>query len=156
MTCIRQIIEASPERIYQAFTNSAELVAWLPPGKMTGRIHSFDLREGGGYSISLFYPPDEKEMRGKTTEHEDRVQVRFVELSHPHRIVEAVRFVTTDPALLGEMRMIINLVPVVGGGTEVVMFFEDLPAGMRPEDNAEGARLSLKQLASHVANSQTN
>ena len=82
-------------------------------------------------------------------------QVRFVELSYPHRIVEGVRFVTTDPALLGEMRMTISLIPMADG-TEVVMLFEDLPTGVRPQYNAEGARLSLEQLDGHVATSQTN
>jgi hypothetical protein len=68
---------------------------------MTGEIHEFDARIGGGYCISLFYPPDERAFRGKTSDGEDMVNVRFVELGLPHRIVEAVRFVTTDPAFLG-------------------------------------------------------
>jgi hypothetical protein len=33
------------------------------------------------------------------------VNVRFVELAPPRRIVEAVNFVTTDPAFFGEMTM---------------------------------------------------
>ena len=155
MMCSRRTIKSAPERLYQAFTDPAELAAWLPPGNMAGRIHRFDLREGGGYSMSLFYPPDEKETRGKIAADEDRVEVRFVELSYPHRIVEAVRFVTTDPALFGEMRMTISLVPMTDG-MDVVMLFEDLPAGLQPEDNAEGARLSLEQPDGHVATSQTN
>jgi hypothetical protein len=28
------------------------LVAWLPPARMTGRIHAFDARVGGGYRMS--------------------------------------------------------------------------------------------------------
>ncbi|HEV7992355.1 MAG TPA: hypothetical protein VGP25_11065 [Gemmatimonadaceae bacterium] len=35
----------------------------------------------------------------------------------------------------------------VTAGTEVTMPFEHLPGGLRPEDNDEGARLSLAQLA---------
>ena len=66
-----------------------------------------------------------------------------------------VRFVTTDPALLGGIRMTISLLPMADGA-EVVMLFEDLPAGVRPQDNAEGARLSLEQLDGHVATSPTN
>ena len=35
----------------------------------------------------------------------------------------------------------------VAGGTEVTLAFDDIPPGVRPEDNDEGARLSLAQLA---------
>jgi hypothetical protein len=66
---------------------------------MTGEIHEFDARVGGGYRMSLFYPPDERVFRGKTSDSEDMVNVRFVELAPPHRIVEAVSFVTTDACL---------------------------------------------------------
>jgi hypothetical protein len=48
--------------------------------------------------MSLFHPPDERPFPGKTSGREDMVNVRFVELAPPRRIVEAVRFVTTDPA----------------------------------------------------------
>jgi len=33
------------------------------------------------------------------------------------------------------------------GGTEVTMLFENLPAGVRPEDNETGTRQSLQKLA---------
>jgi len=33
------------------------------------------------------------------------------------------------------------------GGTEVAILFEQTPAGIRPEDNDAGARLSLEKLA---------
>src|SRR5215471_3154792 len=51
-----------------------------------------------GYRIPLFYPGGESALRGKTSEQEDRVDVRFVKLERPRRIVEAVNFITTDPA----------------------------------------------------------
>ncbi|MFX7747682.1 SRPBCC domain-containing protein, partial [Acinetobacter baumannii] len=77
---------------------------------------------------------------------EDMVEVRFIELTPARRIVEAIRFVTTDPALLGEMTMTVSF-DAVAGGTEVTLLFTNLPAGLRPEDNDAGARLSLEQLA---------
>jgi uncharacterized protein YndB with AHSA1/START domain len=141
-----RLITASPAQIYQAFIDAAALVAWLPPGEMTGTIHELDARVGGGYRMSLFYPPDEQKFRGKTSEREDMVEVRFVELAPPRRIVEAINFVTTDPALLGEMTMTATF-DEVPGGTEVTLVFENLPPGVRPEDNEAGAQLSLAQLA---------
>jgi len=141
-----RIIRASPEDIYAAFMDPAILVQWLPPAEMTGRIDSFEPREGGGYVMSLFYPPDEQVFRGKTTEREDRVEVRFVTLDPPRRIVEAVHFVSDDPTFHGEVIHDIALAEVAGG-TEVTLTFDGLPPGIRPEDNDEGARLSLQQLA---------
>ena len=126
-----RVIRATPEELYGAFLDPAALVAWLPPAGMTGRMHTCDARVGGGYEMSLYYPPDERSFRGKTSDREDRVAVRFVELAPPRRIVEAVRFVSDDPAYGGEM----------------TLTFDDLPPGLRPEDNDAGARASLEQLA---------
>lgn len=141
-----RLIRAAPEEIYQAFMDPAVLVQWLPPAEMTGVLHAFDGRVGGGYEMSLFYPPNEQSFAGKTAAREDRVRVRFVELSPPHRIVEAITFVTIDPALHGEMVMIATFEPATHG-TEVSLTFQNLPPGLRAEDNDAGARLSLGQLA---------
>src|SRR6476469_5821880 len=100
-----RVIRAQPEKLYDAFIDPAALLGWLPPAEMSGEIHEFDARVGGGYRMSLFYPPTERVIRGKTSDREDMVNVRFVELAPPRRIVEAVSFVTTDQAFFGEMTM---------------------------------------------------
>ena len=141
-----RIIKASPEKLYEAFMDPAILITWLPPGKMTGKLHAFDGRVGGGFRLSLFYPPDDSSFRGKTTEKEDLSEVRFVELVPQRKIVEAVTFVTDDPALKGEMTITVTF-DEVPGGTEVTFACTDLPPGLRAEDNDEGARQSLEQLA---------
>jgi uncharacterized protein YndB with AHSA1/START domain len=141
-----RIIKARPEALYEAFMDPAILATWLPPGGMTGKIHEFDARVGGGYRMSLFYPPDERAFRGKTSEKEDMVKVRFVELIAASKIVEAVTFVTADPALKGEMTIAVTF-SEVPGGTEVTFLCTNLPPGLRPEDNEAGSRLSLEQLA---------
>ncbi|TXL81742.1 ATPase [Vineibacter terrae] len=144
-----QVIKARPEAVYAAFMDAAALMAWLPPAQMTARMHAFDARVGGGYRMSLFYPPDEQAFHGKTADKEDMVDVRFMALAPPHRIVQAVRFVTADPAFAGGMTMTVTLDPVPDG-TAVTLSFENLPPGLRPEDNDAGARLSLAQLARFV------
>jgi uncharacterized protein YndB with AHSA1/START domain len=141
-----RIIKARPEELYAAFMDPAALVAWLPPAEMTGEIHEFDARVGGGYRMSLFYPPTERSSRGKTSDKEDMVTVRFVELAPARRIVEGVKFVTTDPALFVEMTIEITF-EQVSGGTEVTFLCTNLPPGLRAEDNEAGSRLSLEQLA---------
>jgi uncharacterized protein YndB with AHSA1/START domain len=146
LTRTSRIIKASSETLYQAFMDPAALVEWLPPAKMTGKIHVFDARVGGGYRMSLFYPPSEPSFRGKTSDREDMVDVRFVEQLPPRRIVEAVKFVSADPALHGEMTIVVTFEDVLGG-TEGGFLCRNLPPGLRAEDHGAGTRLSLEQLA---------
>src|SRR5258707_5506329 len=118
-----RVIKASREALYRAFTDPAALAVWLAPGEMTGKIHEFDARVGGGYRMSLFYPSSEQVYRGKTSEREDRFTARFVELTPLSRIVEAISFDSADPAFAGEMTMVVTLAER-GDGTEVTIAFE--------------------------------
>jgi uncharacterized protein YndB with AHSA1/START domain len=144
-----RVIKASREALYRAFTDPAALAVWLAPGEMTGKIHEFDARVGGGYRMSLFYPSSEQVYRGKTSEREDRFTARFVELTPLSRIVEAISFDSVDPAFLGEMTMTVTF-EERDGGTEVTILFENIPPGIRPEDNEAGSRSSLEKLARYV------
>src|SRR6266581_5050645 len=93
-----KFIKATPEALYRAFTDPAALAVWLAPGDMTGEVHSFDYRIGGGYQMSLYYPSSEKTFRGKTREREDRYIVFLMKRRPPRRIVEAITFDAVDPA----------------------------------------------------------
>jgi uncharacterized protein YndB with AHSA1/START domain len=142
-------IKATPEALYQAFTDPAALAVWFAPGDMIGEVHSFDGRVGGGYQMSLYYPSSEQTPRGKTREREDRYTARFVELTPPRRIVEAIIFDSVDPAFSGEMIMVVTF-EAEDGGTTVSIFFKDIPSGIRPEDNEAGTQLTLEKLARFV------
>jgi uncharacterized protein YndB with AHSA1/START domain len=144
-----RVIKASREALYRAFTDPVALAVWLSPEGMTGKVHEFDGRVGGGYRMSLFYPSSEQVYRGKTSEREDRFTARFVELTPPTRIVEAITFDSTDPAFAGEMTMVVTF-EERDGGTEVTLLFENIPSGIRPEDNDAGTRSSLEKLARYV------
>lgn len=141
-----KVINAPREALYRAFTDPAALAVWLSPGEMTGEVHEFDARVGGGYRMSLYYPSSELAHRGKTSEREDRFTARFVVLTPPTRIVQAITFDSVDPAFSGEMTMVATLEEKCGG-TEVTILFERIPIGIRPEDNDAGARSSLEKLA---------
>jgi uncharacterized protein YndB with AHSA1/START domain len=142
-------IKATPEALYGAFTDPAALAVWLAPGDMTGEIHRFDCRVGGGYQMSLYYPSSEKTFRGKTKDREDRYTARFVELTPPSRIVEAITFDAVDAAFSGEMIMVVTF-EAEDGGTTVSIVFKDIPSGIRPEDNEAGTQSSLEKLARYV------
>lgn len=143
-----RVIKAPREAVYRAFMDPAALAVWLSPEGMTGRVHEFDGRVGGGYRMSLFYPSSEKVSRGKTSEREDRFTARFVELT-PSRIVQAITFDSMDPAFSGEMTMVVTFEDR-NGGTEVTILFERIPPGIRPEDNDAGTRSSLEKLARYI------
>ena len=142
-------IRASQEALYRAFTDPAALAVWLAPDAMTGEVHRFDYRVGGGYEMSLYYPSSDETDRGKTSAREDRYTARFVELVPPERIVEAITFDTVDPAFSGEMMMEVTL-EAEEGGTMVSIFFKDIPPSIRPEDNEAGTASSLERLARYV------
>ncbi|HEU5384206.1 MAG TPA: SRPBCC domain-containing protein [Ktedonobacteraceae bacterium] len=142
-------IKATPEALYSAFTNPAALAAWLVPGDMTGEVHQFDCRVGGGYQMSLYYPASDTASRGKTRGREDRYTARFVELTPARKIVEAITFDTSDPAFQGEMIMEVTL-EAEDDGTTVSLLFKNIPSGIRPQDNEAGTQSSLEKLARYV------
>lgn len=74
---------------------------WQAPGDMTAKVHNFDLRVGGGYEMSLFYPDSEKVMQGKTRGKEDRFTAKFIELIQNKKIVQAVNFESPNPDFSG-------------------------------------------------------
>ncbi len=147
-----RFVKAPREAVYQAFTDPTALAVWLVPGEMTGWFLYFEARAGGVYRLSVLYPASDNVNRGKFGEREDRYTARFVELTPPSRIVEAINFDSADPAFSGEMTMIATF-EERGGGTEVAILFEHIPSGIRPEDNEAGSRSSLEKLARYVEES---
>jgi uncharacterized protein YndB with AHSA1/START domain len=140
------VIAASPERVYAAFVDPRALETWMAPGDWTARMIAFDYRVGGSYTMAISAPPEEAEYAAKSSGREDRYTARFIELSPPQRIVEAITFDTGDPAFMGEMTLIVTL-DEQGEQTAVTMAFENLPSGVNPADNDLGTRLSLEKLA---------
>jgi uncharacterized protein YndB with AHSA1/START domain len=141
-----RIIKASPHSIYRALMDPEALAAWRPPEGMTGEMLAFDGREGGRYRMSLTYIGTGHDLRGKTTEHADVVEGRFLELVPDLRVVEVVEFESDDPAFAGAMT-ITTALAAVPGGTEVAIRCENVPDGIRPEDHQEGLASTLANLA---------
>jgi uncharacterized protein YndB with AHSA1/START domain len=135
--------------VYRAIVDPDALAKWLPPGDMTGVVHAFDAREGGSFRLSLRYREGERSMHGKTSETTDTVEGRFVKLVPNEKIVWATEFDSTNPAFAGEMIVSWILAPS-GSGTEVTVLCENIPPGIRPEDNEEGSRSSLAKLAAFL------
>ena len=148
-TSVSRIIQASRPIVYKAFLDADVLVQWLPPQGMRGEIHRFEPHVSGAFDMTLVYQAEEDRGAGKSADDRDTFQGRFVELVPDERIVWAIEFESDDPANAGTMRLVWDLRDVVSG-TEVTVLTENLPPGIRPEDNEEGSRLSLANLAALV------
>lgn len=143
-----RVIAAPPDRIYAALVDPEALTAWLPPEGMSGRFEHFDVRPGGSYRMVLTYA-DVSTARGKATANSDVVEGRFVDIAPGVRVVQAVDFVSDDPAYAGTMTMTWEIT-VVDGGTRVDIRADDVPAGISAEDHAAGLASSLANLATYV------
>ena len=143
-----RVIGASPEALYRAFIDPASLICWLPPSGMKAEIQRFEPRAGGTYRMVLTYE-GAAHTRGKSSEHSDVVEGRFVELVPNVRIVQEVDFESDDPAFAGTMRMTWSLA-AVAGGTETAIACENVPDGITRGDHAMGLKSSLENLAAFV------
>jgi uncharacterized protein YndB with AHSA1/START domain len=139
---------APPERVYAALIDPAALTTWLPPSGMTARFDHFDLRPGGSYRLVLTYI-DDSGAPGKASVDTDIVDARFVDVVPGVRVVQAVDFVSDDPAFEGTMTMTWQ-VTAVEDGTRVDITAADVPDGISAEDHAAGLESSLDNLATYV------
>src|ERR1700750_796068 len=143
-----RVIAASPGRVWAALLDPGALLAWLPPGGMTGRFERFDARPGGAYRMGLAFPATSG-APGKTTADSDVVEARFVDIVPGERVIQAVDFVSDDPAYAGTMTMT-WAVTAADAGTRVDIVAEDVPDGISAEDHAAGLSSSLTNLAAYV------
>lgn len=148
-TPIARIVKAPRPKVYAAFLDPEALAQWFAPDSMRIQVHTFESREGGQFRISLRYQNAEDAERGKTDGGTDTYHGRFVKLIPNELIVEAIEFETQAPEFAGEMTMTVKFADA-DGGTEVFLSYENVPSGIRPEDNAEGSRQSLRKLAAFV------
>lgn len=144
-----RLIRAPVKRVYRAFTDPDALMRWLPPEGMRGEMIAFDARSGGGYRMALHYEDAQHGVAGKSFEHADIVEARFLELVPGHRIVQSAEFESDDPAFAGTMRMTWTFEPAERG-TRVAIVCENVPGGIRKADHDAGLRSSLANLAALV------
>jgi uncharacterized protein YndB with AHSA1/START domain len=144
-----RVIAATPDRVYTALVDPEALVVWLPPAGMAGTFERFDARPGGSYRMVLTYA-DASASRGKTTPGSDIVESRFIDLVPGVRVVQAVDFVSDDPAYAGTMTMRRELARV-HGGTRVDIIADDVPDGIDATEHAAGLASSLTNLTEYLA-----
>ena len=53
---IEILIQASPERVYQAWTDPGQLIRWYAPEGCSIRFKELDIREGGNFHSCIHNP----------------------------------------------------------------------------------------------------
>lgn len=146
---IAQTVPFEPARVWAALVDPDALLGWLPPAGARGRFEHVDLRPGGRYRLVLtFAAPGPG--GAKSSADEDVVDVRIIEIVPGERLVQAVDFVSDDPAFGGTMTMTWSL-SQAPGGTRVEFRADDVPPGISAEDHRTGMASSLAQLGTWVA-----
>jgi uncharacterized protein YndB with AHSA1/START domain len=143
-TRLTQHVNAPRTNVYRALLDARAVATWMVPNGMTSHVHEFDGREGGSFCISLTY--DTPTGTGKTTAHTDTYHGRFVKLVPNERVVEVMKFETTNDSLRGEMTITFTLTEA-DGGTNILGVHENVPPGVAPADNETGWRMALEKLA---------
>ncbi|MDT7845299.1 SRPBCC domain-containing protein [Streptomyces justiciae] len=137
-------MKAPRAAVYRMLVDADALAKWRVPHGMTSQVHAFEAREGGAFRISLTY--DLPTGTGKSGSHTDTYHGRFLKLVPDELVVEEFEFETGDPALRGTMAMTTTLTEV-DGGTEVVVLHEGIPDAVPADQNEEGTRMALANLA---------
>ncbi|WP_227380101.1 SRPBCC family protein [Haladaptatus halobius] len=140
---VTRVIEAPPNRVYEAFVNPDELATWLPPEGFSAEIHEFDATEGGTFRMSFNADIEELESYAHT------FHGTYEELSPGERIVYTEEFESDDPGMAGEMTTTVTFEDVPDG-TEVTARQAGIPEAISPEDANEGWNDSLENLADIV------
>src|SRR5262249_32153429 len=97
-----RVMAAPPGRVWAALVDPEALLAWLPPGEMRGGSGRFAARPGGWYRMVL-PSSDASGAPGRATAESDIVDARFVDIVPGERVIQAVDFVSDDPAYAGTM-----------------------------------------------------
>ncbi len=135
---LHRVLGAPPERVYRAFLDPDALVKWLPPFGFTGKVHTADVRVGGGYKMSF---------TNFTTKNSHSFSASYLELKPNERIIYTNKF--DDPNLPGEMKVTITFNEVMCG-TELKIIQAGVPDAIPAEMCYLGWQESLTALAQLV------
>ena len=127
---------APRERVFQAFTDPAQLARWWGPQGFTNTIHQFDLRPGGAWRLTM-RAPNGAEFANYST---------FLEIAPPERIV----FQHLEPVHGFRMTMLFT---ASAGGTTLTwrMLFDSADEAARVRSFIVAANEeNFHRLASHL------
>ncbi len=131
---LHRVIAAPPERVYRAFTDADALVKWMAPHGFTAKVHSLDVRVGGGYKMSF---------TNFSTKNGHSFGGTYVEVKPNELLKYTDKF--DDPNMPGQMQMTISFRPVMCG-TELKITQEGIPDAIPVEMCYLGWQQSLDMM----------
>jgi glutathione S-transferase len=132
---VRRTINASAERLFQAWTEPAQLRQWWGPAGVDCTGAEVDLRAGGAYRIANRFPD------GRIV----WITGKFEEIDAPRRLVYTWQI---DPASVPE-RVTIQFEPR-GNATEVIVTHERIETRAAREEHARGWHACLEGLGKYA------
>jgi uncharacterized protein YndB with AHSA1/START domain len=145
-TTVTGLVRAPRSEVYRALVDAAAVAAWRVPDDMTAEVLEFDAREGGRFRVRLRYDDGHS---GKTDGDGDVYSGFFDRLVPDEQVVEVIEFETDDDTVQGSMTLTTTL-REVDEGTLVELVHEGIPDGIPPDQNEEGTRMALANLAAYV------
>ena len=122
---IERTIAASPERIFDAFTDPAQLVKWWWPNGFTCPSADVDLRVGGAYRIAMEWP----DFIPAEARFSHYLAGEYFEIDRPHRLLMSARAVNDQQGELFATLLEVTFEARDGGTALTVRqsYFEPLP-----------------------------
>lgn len=129
---LRRVVQASPDRVFAAWTDPTELARWMTPiGRAEAEV---DLRAGGRFRIVMLGAGTEIEHTGE-----------YLEVRSP----TVLSFTWISPYTGDEPSVVTVRLTPVGTGTQIELTHERLPEGA-DADHARGWGSMLERLAEVV------
>ncbi|WP_129113718.1 SRPBCC domain-containing protein [Halegenticoccus tardaugens] len=141
---VSRVIEAPPDRVYNAFLDPDDLATWLPPTGFSAEVHKLEPEEGGSFRITFMAESDELEPYSHS------FGGTYLELKPGEKIVHTDEFETDDPGMAGEMTVTITF-EEVADGTELTVVQEGIPENIPVDDAEAGWTDSLENLTRLVS-----
>lgn len=137
---VRRVIEASPERVYEAFLNPDDIAVWSPPDGFRANVQEVTPEEGGSFRVENIGQTEETEQYSHTFEGTYR------ELKRGEKIV------WTEESGEGDDHSTVTItLDTVPYGTEVILRLEGISEEIAEEYGvAEAWEGSLEKLAAQV------
>ena len=146
---VEWVVKASPERVFDAFTDPAQVVDWWWPEGFTCPAADVDLRVGGTYRFAMTWPDAIPE----SARFSHALVGEYFEIDRPHRLVMSGRAVNDE---IGELfATLVDLTfEACSAGTAITMrqsYFEPLPPVEALAGAEQGWAQQLDKLERHLA-----
>ena len=132
---IDRVFNAPPDRVFAAWTDTAQLAQWYGPEGMTCEVLENDVTPGGRYSVVM-----------RSEEGEYHLSGAYEEIEPPHKLVMTWKWKTGDETT----RVTIELRPE-GDGTHLRLTHAGFAEQEQAASHNEGWSSSLNELERYLA-----